>query len=111
MAQLARPVSFEDLLGHADVDRLEIVGGQVVHKAMPSTDHGWAEIKLGVVLDPFNRKPGTRGPGGWWIFTEIHVEYRREDVYCHDAAGWRRDRLPERPKGWPVKIRPDWACE
>jgi hypothetical protein len=33
------------------------------------------------------RKPGDRGPGGWWIFTEIHVAYPRGEVYCHDLAG------------------------
>ena len=26
-------------------------------------------------------------------------------------AGWRRERLLERPKGRPIKERPDWICE
>jgi Uma2 family endonuclease len=42
---------------------------------------------------------------------EIHVEYPHGEVYCHDVAGWRRDRVPERPARWPVGIRPDWVCE
>ena len=41
---------------------------------------------------------------------EIHVDCT-EEVHCHDTAGWRRDRVPERPRGWPVRIRPDWVCE
>jgi Uma2 family endonuclease len=106
-----RPVSFEDLLAHDNADRLEIIDGELVEKAAPSPDHSLAEIKLGVVVDPFNRKPGSRGPGGWWIFTEIHVAYPRGEVYCHDVAGWRRDRAPERPTQWPVRMRPDWVCE
>lgn len=39
------------------------------------------------------------------------MAYPNGDVYCHDAAGWRRDRLPDRPESWPVPIRPDWVGE
>ena len=28
-----------------------------------------------------------------------------------DLAGWRRDRVPERPTGRPLRSRPDWICE
>jgi Uma2 family endonuclease len=103
--------TFDDLLAREDDERLEIIGGEIVHKATPSPPHSFTQIKLGVAVDPFNRKPGPRGPGGWWIFTEIHVGYRGGEVYCHDSAGWRRDRVAERPKDWPVRIRPDWVCE
>ena len=111
VAPLRRPATFEDLLARDDPDRLEIIGGEIVEKAAPSPTHSLAEIKLGVAVDPFNRRPGSRGPGGWWIFTEIHVGHPGEEIYCHDAAGWRRDRVPERPTAWPVRIRPDWVCE
>jgi Uma2 family endonuclease len=106
-----KPATFEDLLACEDRDRLEIISGEIVQKATPSPQHSHAEIKLGVAVDPFNRKPGSRGPGGWWIFTEIHVGYPRGEVYCHDAAGWRRDRAALRPAEWPVRLRPDWVCE
>jgi Uma2 family endonuclease len=111
VASSRRPATFEDLLAREDPDRLEIIDGEIVERAMPSPVHSHAEIKLGVAVDPFNRKPGSRGPGGWWIFTEIHVGYPRGDIYGHDAAGWRRDRVPTRPTEWPVRIRPDWVCE
>lgn len=111
VAPLRRPATFEDLLACDDPDRLEIIGGEIVPKAMPSPQHSHAEIKLGVAVDPFNRKPGSRGPGGWWIFTEIHAAYPRGEIYCHDAAGWRRDRVAARPTEWPVRLRPDWVCE
>ena len=26
-------------------------------------------------------------------------------------AGWRRERVPERPRGAVVRVRPDWVCE
>jgi Uma2 family endonuclease len=111
VAPLRTPATFEDLRAQDDPDRLEIIGGEIFEKAMPSPRHALTEIKLGVVVDPFNRKPGRRGPGGWWVFTEIHVGYARGEIYCHDVAGWRRDRVPIRPAEWPVRIRPDWACE
>lgn len=111
VASSRSPATFEDLLACADPDRLEIVGGQIVEKASPSPRHSRTESKLAVAVDPFNRKPGPRGPGGWWIFTEIHVGYPRGEIYCHDTAGWRRDRVPIQPTEWPVLLRPDWVCE
>jgi Uma2 family endonuclease len=111
VAPARSPATFEDLAARDDADRLEIIGGEIAEKAVPSPGHSFAEIKLGVAVDPFNRRPGSRGPGGWWIFTEIHVGYPRGEIYCHDAAGWRRERVPERPAEWPVRVRPDWVCE
>ena len=103
--------TFADLLAHDDSDRLEIVDGEIIEKAAPSPNHSMTENLLAVAVGPFNRRPGGRGPGGWWIFTEIHVEYQAAEIYCHDTAGWRRDRLATRPNSWPVRIRPDWVCE
>ena len=111
VAPQRRPATVEDLVGRGDADRLEIIGGEIVEKAAPSWAHGVTENKLAVAVDPFNRRPGGRGPGGWWILTEIHVGYPRGEVYCHDTAGWRRDRVPARPAEWPVRVRPDWVCE
>lgn len=111
VAPSRRSATFEDLLASDDADRLEIIGGEIVEKAAPSWGHSFAENKLAVAVDPFNRRPGGRGPGGWWILTEIHVGYPRGETYCHDTAGWRRDRVPERPTEWPVRLRPDWVCE
>ena len=111
VAPSQRPATSEELLARADSDRLEIIGGEIVEKAVPSWGHSFAENQLAVAVGPFNRRPGSRGPGGWWILTEIHVGYPRGEIYCHDTAGWRRDRVPERPTEWPVRIRPDWVCE
>jgi len=105
------PATVEDLAAIEDNDRLEIVNGVIVEKASPSPDHGFTESRIGGVLHGFNRRPGTRGPGGWWIMNEVHVEYGTGELYCHDVGGWRRERVPERPSGWPVRLRPDWVCE
>lgn len=105
-----RLATFEDLLALEDPDRVEIIDGALVQKAMPSVAHSRSQSKVIVELDDFNRRRGRR-PGGWWLLPEIHVEYQSHQTYCHDVAGWRRDRVPEMAPGWPVKIRPDWVCE
>jgi len=105
------PARFADLLARDDHDRLEIIGGEVVEKAVPSLAHAAAEFQLVAAIAPFNRRGGGDHPGGWLLATAVHVEYASGEVYCHDAAGWRRDRAPERPSEWPVRVRPDWAAE
>jgi Uma2 family endonuclease len=106
-----KPATIADLVARGESTRLEIIGGELVEKAAPSPNHSMAENMLAVAVGPFNRRPGARGPGGWWIFTEIHVAYPGGEVFCHDTAGWRRDRIATRPDSWPVTIRPDWVCE
>ncbi len=105
------PATLEDLVAHGEDARLEIIGGELVEKAVPSPNHSMTENMLAVAVGPFNRRPGARGPGSWWIFTEIHVAYPGGDVFCHDTAGWRRDRVATRPATWPVRVRPDVVCE
>ncbi|MBA2538213.1 MAG: Uma2 family endonuclease [Deltaproteobacteria bacterium] len=100
-------------------EHLEIIDGEIVEKAgagdmneASGPSHGRAMIKIGEVVGPFDRKPGSsRGPGGWWLFTDLHVGYPSGDVYAHDLSGFRRDSHPERPASFPVMARPDWACE
>jgi Uma2 family endonuclease len=95
--------------GHA----VEWIGGEIVEKAMPSPEHGSAQGKVVELLGPFNRRSGgPRGPGGWWLMTEVEVRYAiNGEVYRHDVLGFRRDVHPARPTGMPVVARPDWVCE
>jgi Uma2 family endonuclease len=102
----------EDLLGLPGEARMEVVRGALVEKAAPSAEHADAQSFIAVLIKgPFQRRPGGGGPGGWWILTEADVELATHEVYRPDVAGWRRDRVPERPKGRPVRVRPDWVCE
>lgn len=105
------PARFADLIARGDCDRLEIIGGEVVQKAVPTFAHARTELKVTATVAPFDARGGGGGPGGWWLGTELHVEYPSGDVYCHDLAGFRRDRVPERPTEWPVLARPDWVAE
>lgn len=93
-----------------EMERHEVVGGEVHEKAAPSAEHGTAQFSLGHFLWPFDRAGGGR-PGGWWIVTEVEIELETHEVYVPDLTGWRRERVPERPRGRPVRDRPDWVCE
>ena len=33
------------------------------------------------------------------------------ELFRPDIAGWGRECCPERPKGRPITLRPDWICE
>ena len=37
--------------------------------------------------------------------------YADTQCFRHDVVGWRKSRVPERPVGKRVAIRPDWVCE
>ncbi len=89
----------------------EVVAGQVVRKASPRIKHGRAQRKLSSLIDPFDGLSGDEGPGGWWIATEVEVEFEAHEVYLPDVAGWRRERMPELPDETPITLRPDWVCE
>lgn len=89
----------------------ELIDGAIVEKTAPSFDHG--DAQSGVVLElkgNFQKPPRGGRPGGWWIVTEVEV-LLGDDVFRPDITGWRRESLPQRPKEFPVKTRPDWVCE
>ena len=86
--------------------------GEIVEKASPSMEHSATQFALaGWLQRRFGRGSGGSWPGGWWSGTEVHVEYETHELFCHDAVGWRRERAPIRPAGWPVRLRPDWVAE
>lgn len=92
--------------------RAEVIDGVVVEKASPSFEHGDAQSTLAALFKPvFGGSRGGGRPGGWWIATEVEVELAEHEVYRPDLVGWRRDRVPTRPSGRPVRIIPDWICE
>lgn len=94
------------------VDRAEVIAGVIHQKAAPSAEHGDAQGALTTILrERFHRKGGGGNPGGWWLLTEVAIEFETHEVYVPDLSGWRRDLVPERPSGHPVRLRPDWVCE
>jgi Uma2 family endonuclease len=113
MTSAARPsplATAADLLAFPDERPVEVIGGIIVEKAAPSYEHGDAQSSLAELLKPpFQR--GRGGPGGWWIATEVEIELEPHEVYRPDLVGWRRERVPERPRGRPIRARPDWISE
>ncbi len=91
--------------------RAEVIDGVVSERAAPSAEHGDAQAGLTAFLRPRFHRGGDGPTSGWWILTEVEVELEAHQVYVPDVVGWRRARVPGRPSGRPVRIRPDWVCE
>jgi len=98
--------TLDDLLDTPD-ERVELIDGVIVQRPMARMEHGLAQHRASVELGPFDHPSG---PGGWWIASEISVSYSAHQCPTHDLAGWRKERLPGRPRG-VVEVAPDWVCE
>ncbi len=116
MANAARQglCTWDDLLTIPEGKRHhEVIDGLIVEMPSFTGQHADAQSWLAATLKPrFARnRGGGDAPGGWWIYTEVNLELERHQVYRPDLVGWRRERVPERPIGTPIRIRPDWVCE
>jgi Uma2 family endonuclease len=104
----------DDLLQlYGEDSRWEVIHGELTEKAMPRVEHSTTQNYLQTPLSRrFDRRPGGKWPGGWWLCSELHVKYETHEVFCHDLCGYRRDLHAELPsKAWPMPLRPDWVCE
>jgi Uma2 family endonuclease len=96
----------DDLL-EAEDERVELIDGEIVRRPMARSEHALVQLALSDEILPLKR---SGGPGGWWIMSEISVRYNEHQCPSHDLAGWRKERVPERPTGI-MTLRPDWVCE
>ena len=111
MVATARKPVTANVLDELDPDdRAEVIDGELVRDAMTTFEHSDAQLGLGTEL---RSRFGGHGPDGdgWWIGTEVTVVYSQTEAFRHDLAGWRKRRVPERPRGPRVTERPDWVCE
>jgi Uma2 family endonuclease len=108
-----KPATVEDLLAiPEDERRHELIDGELVEKGAATGEHGGTQADVVAVLGGrFGRRPGGRWPGGWWFATEVEILLPRGHVFRPDVVGWRRERSPERPRGAPITLLPDWVCE
>lgn len=114
MAHPARRLAtWEDVWeGSRHERRYEVLAGELFEKAAGDGEHSGTQAGMVITLGgPFNRRGGSGPPGGWWLLTEPDVEFEPHEVLRPDLAGWRRERCPERPSGFPVRVVPDWVCE
>ncbi|HNN95043.1 Uma2 family endonuclease [Haliangium sp. UPWRP_2] len=106
------PATMEDFLAIPAADRWhEFVDGQIIQRAVPVCEHGYAQRKIGAFLDDYDGPEGKNRPGGWWIVIDSEVDFPQFRRRLRpDLTGWRCDRMPNPPKGIPA-LRPDWVCE
>lgn len=105
-AHRPRPATIEDFLAHPEQERLELIRGTLIPKAMPGPEHAGAQFGTSLTLgDAFYR-----GPGGWRFFTELTVRFAGE-VHQPDICAHRRERMPAVPRERPISLVPDWVCE
>lgn len=110
--KLVGPATVEELLALNEGERrYELIDGHIEEKGAASGEHGAAQRKLAAHIDPYDQRPGGRRPGGWWFVTEVEVTFDPANTFRPDVTGWRRERVPERPRGTPITERPDWICE
>jgi hypothetical protein len=78
----------------------------------PTAEHSDARLGLAAALRAHFHRPagGPGAPGGWWILGQVELDLDDDEVVRPDLAGWRRERVPERPRGSPLSSRPDWLC-
>ncbi|MFP2931719.1 Uma2 family endonuclease [Pyxidicoccus sp. 3LG] len=104
-----KPATYADLEALPDNVVGELIGGVLHASPRPAGPHSVAASHLGGVLVlPFGR--GRGGPGGWFILDEPEL-HLGEDVLVPDLAGWRRERMPQRPEVVGITLAPDWVCE
>ncbi|MRG91825.1 Uma2 family endonuclease [Polyangium spumosum] len=113
MGDPARKIpTFEELL--AEIDRLpEYLSGEIIEPGVirtmsrPDAPHRRAARECQWAL----RGASADVTGsGWWIEQEPAVRFG-ERLFNPDLAGWRVERCPDPPHGYPITLTPDWVCE
>ena len=104
--------TYDDLLRLPDDVRGEVLAGHVITAPAPLPKHSKAQGALrSFVGRPYDDDDGHGGPGGWWIFVEVDVQFGDHDIVRPDLAGWRRERLTDPGERRPIDVSPDWVCE
>jgi Uma2 family endonuclease len=105
----AKPITADELLATGDIDRCELVAGEIVTMAPASFEHGdiASEINSQIRVFVRSRKLGTV------LAAETGFMLRRnpDTVRAADVAFVRRDRLPKRKLPGFFEGAPDLAIE
>ncbi len=101
--------TYQDVLDAPSNMVAEVIDGTLYTNPRPAMPHATASSDLFGIISPAFRY-GRGGPGGWWIIFEPELHLGK-DIVVPDIAGWRRERMPERPTGAYCTLAPDWVCE
>ncbi len=104
-----KPATYADLEALPDNVVGELIGGVLYASPRPANPHMVTSSYLGARL-VMAFAVGQGGPGGWFIFDEPEL-HLSGDVLVPDIGGWRRERMPEPPRGVGIQVAPDWVCE
>ena len=107
----------EAWLALSENDRVELLDGRIVYKAMPSLEHGDAVFEIAGQLHRF-RGPRSADGGGWWFSQDVDMLLAGQGLRP-DLVGWRIAKHPEPPRKVNVGPKhlgvyvtpPDWVCE
>jgi len=113
MGEPARKIpTFEELL--AEIDRLpEYLSGEILEPGVirtmsrPLAAHRRAAQQCYRSLGGADK---ASGGVGWWIEQEAAVRFG-DRLANPDIAGWRVERCPDPPDGYPITLIPDFCCE
>ena len=108
-ARVREHATYEDLIRLPENMVGELIEGELYASPRPAGPHTITASGLGFALGP-SFQWGRGGPGGWWILFEPEL-HLGSNVLVPDLAGWRRERMPEIPKGHAFTVVPDWICE
>jgi Uma2 family endonuclease len=99
--------TYADLEALPDDQIGQLVFGVLYAHPRAAPAHARASSRLGSSLAPAFDSGGF---GAWIILDESEVHLSRH-VVVPDLSGWRRERLPEKPKTAYIEVVPDWVCE
>jgi hypothetical protein len=104
--------TIDDLLALPEEVRADLIGELIEQRALPSAEHERSiDALVSRLYLEFNRPKRPSGTGGWWILTSTLIRFAEGKALCPDLAGWRRERVSQKPTGFPVTVLPDWVCE
>lgn len=104
-----KSATWEDLEKLGELERGELVDGEVVLLPSPGDPHSGAAIVLTVSLAGPFQFGGGGSPGGWVFRADSDIFFGHQ-VRRPDLAGWRTERFDAPDKG-PYRVVPDWVCE
>src|SRR5689334_25362176 len=102
LTMVTRPARQPGARTPSDV-RAQVIDSEVIEMATPSAEHGNAQAGIVACLRRlFHRRVGGQLPGGWWIMTEVEIEFEPDQLFIPDVIGWRRSPSAHPPTARPV---------